>query len=148
MTALIPINYAARAKAIRARLWGVSPRVNWITHPPVQAQPQARPVPQVPELQHDAHVTAWRHRNDVITAEMMVATNHGLTPADLRGPCRKGPVSRARQELCYRAVEDLSMSLNLIGQRLAGRDHSTILHNYRSHARRHDLPMRNVGRAE
>ncbi len=158
MNAIAPINYTARAKAIRAKLWGVPPRVNWITHPPVEAMPPAQPepVPETPAIRHDAHVDAWRRRNDVITAEMIatpfqrlmkeVATRHGLTPADLRGPCRKGPVSRARQELCYRAVEELGMTFPMIGQRLGGRDHTTIMDGYRRHGRRHDLPMTFQGR--
>lgn len=78
-----------------------------------------------------------------------VARAHGLTVDDLRGPSRRAPIVRARQEAMYvlalqtRAPSgSWRWSLPMIGQALGDRDHSTILHGIRHHCALHDIPYR------
>ena len=66
-----------------------------------------------------------------------VAGKHGCTRADLRSPRRV--FIEARQEAFYRLATECSMSLPRIGA-LMNRDHTTVLHGIRVHARRNGLP--------
>lgn len=69
-----------------------------------------------------------------------VAAKHGIKLWELQSPRRAVPVVAARQEACYRLRFEKRLSLPEIGRKLGGRDHTTILHGCRAHARRHKLP--------
>jgi chromosomal replication initiator protein len=71
-----------------------------------------------------------------------VAEGHGLTVADLTGPSRLRYVCHARQEAMWliRQVRSSGgkprFSLPFIGSLLGERDHTTVLHGVREHAKR------------
>ncbi len=67
----------------------------------------------------------------------VVADRYGLTPAQLRSPCRTATISEARQVAMYLMRTDLRWPLPTrnapfpmarIGHLLGGRDHATVLH--------------------
>lgn len=62
-----------------------------------------------------------------------VAHVHGLTASDLTGPSRQAHVVLPRQECYWRMREQFRFSLPEIGQRLGGRDHTTVLHGIRKY---------------
>ena len=57
-----------------------------------------------------------------------VAAFFDLTPAALKGPSRKQPLSHARQVAMYLLRHDARASLPRIGDMLGGRDHTTVSH--------------------
>ena len=61
-----------------------------------------------------------------------VAKYFRITTPSLRGPSRKKGISMARKIAIYLARELTDHSLQQIGEALGGRDHSTVLHGYRS----------------
>jgi len=65
--------------------------------------------------------------NHIIEA---VASNFGVTPANLRGPKRDKMTALARQIAIYLLRENTSFPLQQIGKLLGGRNHSTVLHAY------------------
>jgi chromosomal replication initiation ATPase DnaA len=75
-----------------------------------------------------------------------VARRRGLTAADLTGTGRWRDVARPRQEAMWlmrqvrRADGSRRYSLPEIGRALGYRDHTTVLHGVRAHAKRHGLP--------
>lgn len=74
-----------------------------------------------------------------IVAEVCAA--RGVTPHDVAGPWRFRPVTLARQEICYRLRKETTWSFPQIGHYLGKRDHTTVLHGYRTHAKKHGLPL-------
>jgi hypothetical protein len=149
MNALVTIDPAARARAIRAKFFPATKPVNWIKNPP-------KPEPSKPVFEIsppcDAHVTAWQEmkiraaidaRKSRFTRELeAVAKRHGLKVPDLKGPCRRREYVLARQEAMWIGHVRLGMSYPDIGRRLGGKDHTTVLHGVKKHAKRHGLPMR------
>jgi chromosomal replication initiation ATPase DnaA len=77
-------------------------------------------------------------RTPYIDIERQVALRHGITVEDLRGPCRARRVAWPRQELMWRARRETRLSLPQIGERLGGRDHTTVIHGVRAHQARLD----------
>lgn len=65
-----------------------------------------------------------------------VAAKHGLTVAELKGPGRAQRVSKPRQEAMHQMHSLKRWSLSQIGGALGGRDHTTVLHGVRQHAKR------------
>jgi hypothetical protein len=65
-----------------------------------------------------------------------VAHRHGLTLDDLVGPARSRKISGPRQEAMWVLHQQKRWSLPTIGEFLGGRDHTTILHGVRRHAKR------------
>ena len=70
-----------------------------------------------------------------------VAAKHGLTVDDLIGQRRTNAVSHPRQEAMYRMRMETPLSLSAIGARLGQRDHTTVLHGVKAHARRNGLAL-------
>ncbi|MET4636178.1 helix-turn-helix domain-containing protein [Kaistia defluvii] len=68
-----------------------------------------------------------------------VARKHGLTDNDILSARRNTKVVRARQEAMYRAVNETTHSLTVVGK-VFGRDHTTVMHGIRQHAARSGLP--------
>jgi hypothetical protein len=69
-----------------------------------------------------------------------VVAKHGIKMWELQSPRRAAPVVAARQEACYRLRVEKRLSLPEIGRKLGGRDHTTVLHGCRAHAKRNALP--------
>lgn len=65
-----------------------------------------------------------------------VAERHGITVEELLGPCRARRFAWPRQEAAYRLRTETPLSFAQIGERLGGRDHTTIIHAIRAHERR------------
>jgi chromosomal replication initiation ATPase DnaA len=64
-----------------------------------------------------------------------VCTKHGIKFFDLVGEKQKAPIVLARQEFCYRAVNETGRSLPAVG-RFISRDHSTVSYSVKKHAER------------
>lgn len=71
---------------------------------------------------------------DLIIRE--VATKHGLTLAEIKATRRKVKIVDARYEVFFRLSKETSMSLPMIGRKLGGYDHTTVLHGIRMHEKR------------
>ena len=61
-----------------------------------------------------------------------IATEHGLTPADLRGPRLMGAIVAARHQMMAEA-RLAGHSTPKIGKFLGGRDHTTVIEGARAH---------------
>ena len=70
-----------------------------------------------------------------------VCQKHAVSFIDIASARRDRCLVDARQELCYRLRKETLWSLPQIGGYLGGRDHTTVLHGYRRHARMHGLPL-------
>ncbi len=57
----------------------------------------------------------------------VVASYHGMRPADLTGPVRQRQITRARQLAMFLARQHLQVSLPELGRAFGGRDHTTAL---------------------
>jgi hypothetical protein len=68
-----------------------------------------------------------------------VAAAHGFEPGLLRGQNRTWVVVHARHHFCYEAYHTGRYSMPQIG-RVINRDHTTVVHAIRAHARRNNLP--------
>ena len=64
-----------------------------------------------------------------------VAERYGLTLADITGHDRRRPLAHIRAEAFYEARRLTGASYPMIGL-IAARDHTTVLHACRAHARR------------
>lgn len=89
-----------------------------------QARDPLRFVPDVP---------AEPYRPGRIIRE--VAAKYGRTVDELTGPLRWRSIAWARQEAMFRLRNETTLSYPDIGRRL-NRDHTTILHGVRAHAKR------------
>jgi len=70
-----------------------------------------------------------------VTAELIMQTvsdYYGLTISDLTGPTRKREITVPRQIAMYLTREMTGMSLPQIGTVFGGRDHTTVLHSYKT----------------
>lgn len=128
----------------QARLWGAPPQpiVRRLPVAPTDA-PKDAPPPLAaafppPALPPDA--PGWRR----IVGE--VSVKHQVTVDDIMGPSLARHVTRARHECCYRLRTETELSLPLIGRRMGGIDHTTVLYAIRAHAKRNGLPVP-MGRA-
>ena len=65
-----------------------------------------------------------------------VQRKHGVSYVELLSDRRSRYVAWPRQEVMYRAAKETRLSLPAIGRLLGGRDHTTILHGIRQHAKR------------
>lgn len=74
-------------------------------------------------------------RHKQITAELIMQTvsdYYGLTLEDLTGPTRKREITVPRQIAMFLTREMTGMSLPQIGNVFGGRDHTTVLHSYKT----------------
>jgi chromosomal replication initiator protein len=67
---------------------------------------------------------------------MEVAEKHGVTLEDLQGPSRTQKLATARQEAMARIYATGRYSTTQVGRFFGGRDHTTVMHGCRAHARR------------
>lgn len=71
-----------------------------------------------------------------------VAIKHGVRVAHMKGESRTAHLVRARQEAFYRLYGECAhLSMPAIGRFMGGRDHTTVLHGIKEHARRNNLPL-------
>lgn len=71
---------------------------------------------------------------DMIIRE--VAAKHGLTVWEVKATRRKVKIVDARYEAFFRLSKETAMSLPMIGRKLGGYDHTTVLHGIRMHEKR------------
>lgn len=98
---------------------------------------QGAPAP----YEHDgALVTARlpKRRSDTIIKEC--CEKYEISIQELRSKRRKKKLVHARQEVMYWLYAETSLTLPMIGKRLGGRDHTTVLHGLRQHAKRTGSP--------
>jgi hypothetical protein len=65
-----------------------------------------------------------------------VASRHRVAPEDILGPSRRRAFAWPRHELMAELYATGNYSLPQIGRWLGGRDHTTVLHGVRVHAKR------------
>lgn len=65
-----------------------------------------------------------------------VCAKHQVSRAEIIGKQKSARVSAARQELFYRLKTETTLSLPLIGRKVGGRDHTTVLYGIRCHEAR------------
>lgn len=65
-----------------------------------------------------------------------VAIKYEVSVVDLISERRNAPLPQARFEAMYRMKTETPMSLPAIGQRLGGRDHTTVLNGIKQHKKR------------
>jgi chromosomal replication initiation ATPase DnaA len=65
-----------------------------------------------------------------------IAKQHGFTFRQLISPRRDAKIAQARQHAMWQLDRDTNLSLPQIGKLMGDRDHTTILHGIRAHARR------------
>lgn len=65
-----------------------------------------------------------------------VAASHRVRVSDIMGQTRAKKVSAARFEVYWRMKEELGFSLTAIGHRIGERDHTSVLHGIKQHAKR------------
>lgn len=68
----------------------------------------------------------------------VVCRKHGVSPLELISRRRHRKLVLARHEAMWMARNQTSLSYPQIGERLGGRDHTTILHGVRMHQKRLD----------
>jgi len=66
----------------------------------------------------------------------MVAERYGLTMDDLKSPSQERRISWPRQEAMALIRKNTRQSYPQIGRFLGGRDHTTVMHGVRRHAKR------------
>lgn len=65
-----------------------------------------------------------------------VCDKHGVTRGELLGGQRQRRIVHARDEAAYRLKRETTLSLPLIGRKLGGKDHSTVILAIRRHEAR------------
>ena len=60
----------------------------------------------------------------------MIASFYGITEEVIYEKTRRSEIVRARQVAMYILREDFNVSYPLIGQKLGGRDHTTVIHSH------------------
>ena len=66
---------------------------------------------------------------------------HGFTHMDLCSAGKQRLLVYARHEAMWRCASETLHSLPKIGRALGGRDHTTVIHGIRAHAKRNDVPL-------
>lgn len=72
------------------------------------------------------------------------AAKHEIGVSDVIGPSRKPYAIAARFEALYRCAAETGHSYEEMGRAMGGRDHKTVLHAIRQHAKRNDIPVPRV----
>jgi hypothetical protein len=114
---------------------------------PAPSQPEGGPSPESPliaklqeridELEAVLDVKRGDGPFKAQKLAMAVAKKHGLKYSDLKSPRRQKHLVRARQEAMWLIREECpGLSLPAIGRLFGGKDHTTVLHACRAHAKR------------
>ena len=139
-------------QAVRQRLWNgpqnpdlmkpkkvvkTRPVERWQMWPPVRL-PRVKAPSFVakklePEPQSEEYIRLITTA-DIIIAE--VAKKHKLTVQMIKSHRRWKEIVEARQEVFWRLSRETTMSLPMMGRKLGGFDHTTVLHSIRRHEER------------
>ena len=128
--------FTAHYKAVRNRLNGIPQKKDPLPKPAVKKKPKLEPKPELVG-EEKPRLTPLTPAQIIIRE---VAGKHGVTTDDIRGVSRKVEFVRARQEAVYEIKKRLHMSLPLIGKVIGNKDHTTVLHGIRKHAKINNLP--------
>ena len=128
----------AHYKAVRERLRYAPPKKPIVIQPVMLLAPEPEPEPE-PEKPKMPRLFIPLTPAQAILKE--IAIKHEMTAKDITGQSRKWKYARARQEAAYEIKKRLNLSLPMVGLILGKRDHTTILHAVRQHAKRNNLPM-------
>lgn len=79
-------------------------------------------------------------RKSAVEVLQEVSEEYGVSIEALKSAKRAAALVRARQAACYRMRAETRLSLPQIGRALGGRDHTTVLHGCRAHAKLLNLP--------
>lgn len=131
----------AHYKAVRERLRYAPPKKPIVIQPVVLLAPEPEPEPE-PEKPKMPRLFIPLTPAQAILKE--IAIKHEMTAKDITGQSRKWKYTRARQEAAYEIKKRLNLSLPMVGLILGKRDHTTILHAVRQHAKRNNLPLLTV----
>ncbi len=77
--------------------------------------------------------SSWHHARQILRE---VCAKYGVSTVDLCSKRRPILLVTARHEACYRLRNETTWSYPRIGAFLGGRDHTTIIHAVREHAKR------------
>lgn len=128
------------AAEVKARLFAPRPALGKVLAPTVLSALQLEPEPLKPSwrppilVEHHSIVTRAQVYADVMSVAdvtRVVAAVTGVTKAQLRSAQRKFDVTRARHIVCWLAARHSGLTLNQVGVRLGGRDHTTVLYGER-----------------
>jgi len=129
------------AAEVKARLFAPRrPTLSDVFAPTVLPALQPKPEPLKPDwrppivVEHHSVVTLAQVYADVVSVAdviRIVAAVTGVSKAQLRSAQRKFDVARARHIVCWLAARHSGLSLNQVGSRLGGRDHTTVLYGER-----------------
>lgn len=78
----------------------------------------------------DAPIPLWK------TIVREVAAKHDFTVSEIIGSCRARELVAARQEAFFRLRTETTMSLPMIGYRMGGKDHTTVINGINKHKAR------------
>lgn len=150
--------YAGQANhyaAVKARLWNAGgakepekrvkerPVQPWQMWPPVRLPrvkaPSFEPKKLEPPPQSPEYIRLVTEA-DIIIEE--VAAKHGLKPNLLKSHRRWKEIVEARQEVFWRLSNETTMSLPMMGRKMGGFDHTTVMHSIRKHQQRVDAAAR------
>jgi len=131
----------ARRREIQLKIWG-PPKQNCIVHRPLTKSTVAAlppPEPKAPSL-NDTKIPEWGSLPpgpiSILRIIWLVAAYYNITRAELTSSRRLALFTRPRQVAAYLARRLTERSYPDIGKRLGGRDHTTILHAFRTINRR------------
>ena len=103
--------------------------------------PEPEPLEECPGIL-DSSVAPGRPGIDQCRSIMLEECEKaGITVRDIISDIRTHTIVRTRQLIYYRCVTETSLSYPQIGRQIGGRDHSTIIHGARSHAKREGLEI-------
>lgn len=85
-------------------------------------------------------------RSSIATIIRETAAKHEIAVAEVIGPSRKPHAVAARFEALYRCASETPHSYEEMGRAMGDRDHKTVLHAIRQHAKRNDVPVPRVPR--
>jgi hypothetical protein len=135
--------YRQKYREARARLWSAKPeasvqrdvlyistrRNGYIYDQPIGPRRPAFQDIIVPS----SSASTWNHVRRILHE---VSVKHGVTIVDICSKRRPLHLVTARHEACYRLRHETTWSYPRIGTILGGRDHTTIIHGVRKHAKR------------
>jgi len=102
--------------------------------PPIETKYKEVRTPQT-------HRKRRRKKNPAAEIIEQVAEKHDINPIDIIGPWRGRLVIPARFEAAYRMRAETNHSYPKIGKILGGRDHTTIMHAVKTHAKKNGLSI-------
>jgi len=135
----------AHYKAVRERLRYTPPQKPIIIQPVMLLAPEPEPEPELePEPEKPKMPRLFIPLTPAQAILKEIAIKHEMTAKDITGQSRKWKYTKARQEAAYEIKKRLNLSLPMVGIILGRRDHTTILHAVRQHAKRYNLPLLTV----